>query len=122
MEELSSDHSHSEKFQTITIPRCYFAVGEEESISCDLVGFCDASHQAYAAVMYLRVQMASGCYTRFFAAKMRAAPLEVQTIPQLELLGALLLSRLLTSVTSALSSELTLNPPICFTDSKVTLF
>ena len=107
------------RFQTITIPRCYFAVGEEESISCNLVGFCDASCQAYAAVVYFRVQMASGCYTRFATAKTRAAPLQVQTIPRLELLGALLLSRLLTSVTSALSSEPTLNPPICFTDSKV---
>ena len=72
--------------------------------------------------MYLKVQMASGCYTKFVAAKTRVAPLQVQTIPRLELLGALLLSRLLTSVTSALSSELTLNSPICFTDSKVALF
>ena len=107
--------------QCVIIPRCYFDMGEK-SRSCGLVGFCDASIQAYAAVVYLRVETDSGCYTRFVAAKTRVAPLQVQTIPRLELLGALLLSRLLTSVTSALSSELTLNPPICFTDSKVALF
>ena len=88
--------------QTITIPLCYFAVGVEESLSCNLVRFCEASCQVYAAVVYLRVQMANGCYTMFFAAKTRVAPLQVQTISWLEL-GVLLLSKLLTSVTSALS-------------------
>eukprot|EP00731_Ephydatia_muelleri_P009394 Em0004g1732a len=70
----------------------------------------------------LKFRWPAGVTQKFVAAKTRVAPLQVQTIPRLELLGALLLSRLLTSVTSALSSELTLNSPICFTDSKVALF
>ena len=32
-----------------------------------MVGFCDVSRQAYAPVVYFQVQMASGCYTMFFA-------------------------------------------------------
>eukprot|EP00731_Ephydatia_muelleri_P027563 Em0019g436a len=49
--------------QCVIIPRCYFDMGEK-SRSCGLVGFCDASIQAYAAVVYLRVETDSGCYTR----------------------------------------------------------
>ena len=59
---------------------------------------------------------------RFIAAKSRVAPLQEQTIPRLELLGALLLSRLMVNIASALNSELTLNAPVCYTDSKVVLF
>eukprot|EP00731_Ephydatia_muelleri_P009492 Em0005g78a len=64
----------------------------------------------------------SGCSMRFIAAKSRVAPLQEQTIPRLELLGALLLSRLMVNIASALNSELTLNAPVCYTDSKVVLF
>ena len=49
------------------------------------------------------------------------APIRGQTIPRLELLGALLLAKLLSSVTNALKMELSLGSPVCFTDSKVTL-
>ncbi|KAL5488550.1 hypothetical protein EMCRGX_G017504 [Ephydatia muelleri] len=109
------------RVQTIAIPRCYFN-GSGEKESCNLVGFCDASRQAYAAVVYLRIQTTSGCSMRFIAAKSRVAPLQEQTIPRLELLGALLLSRLMVNIASALNSELTLNAPVCYTDSKVVLF
>ena len=50
------------------------------------------------------------------------APLKSQTIPRLELLSALLLARLMTIVAANMESELTLNPPTCYTDSKVALF
>ena len=43
------------------------------------------------------------------------------TIPHLELLSALLLSKLVVSVQDALQSELSLNDPVCYTDSKVVL-
>ena len=55
------------------------------------------------------------------AAKSRVAPLKTLTILRLELLAALLLSRLIHSVASALKDEIQLVPPVCFTDSKITL-
>lgn len=44
------------------------------------------------------------------------------TIPRLELLSALLLSKLITSVAAALGRETSLDDPMCFSDSKVSLF
>ena len=44
------------------------------------------------------------------------------TIPRLELLSALLLSKLLDSVRMALESNLPLDNPVCFTDSMATLY
>ena len=105
----------------VIIPRCYFNMGEIRR-SCSLIGFCDTLLQAYAAVVYLLVETGSGCYAMFLAAKMRVSPLQDDSIPHLELLGALLISRLLASITSALKSELQLDAPTFLTDSKVVLF
>ena len=60
--------------------------------------------------------------TKIVASKSRVSPLKPQTIPRLELMGALLLARLIVSTTNSLSSELKLDPPVCYTDSKITLF
>ena len=43
-------------------------------------------------------------------------------MPRLELLSALLLSRLMVSITRSLESILTLSEPTCYTDSKVALY
>ena len=56
------------------------------------------------------------------ACKTRVSPVKGQTILRLELLFALLLSKLMTSVTQALELELALGEPNYFTDSKVTLY
>ena len=50
------------------------------------------------------------------------APLGGITVPRLELLGALLLSRLISSVYEALKGELELQSSVCYTDLQVTLF
>ena len=94
----------------------------EKRIYSSLIGFCDVSHQAYAAVVYLRVETSSGYYARFVAAKTRVSPLQDRSVPRLELLRALLVSRLVTNITSALNAQLELNPPTLFTDSKIALF
>ena len=44
------------------------------------------------------------------------------TIPRLELMSALLLSKLIVSIRAALESELELSDPVCYTDSKVSLY
>lgn len=44
------------------------------------------------------------------------------TIPRLELLSALLLSKLITSISAVLESELLLSDPVCFAYSKAALY
>ena len=88
----------------------------------ELCGFCDASTRAYAAVVYLVMHTDTGRFVRFVVSKTRVAPVQRQTVPRVELLSALLLARLVASVTEALMLQLTLNPLKCFTDSKVALF
>ena len=78
---------------SIRIPRCYLpAEGTARNVM--LAGFCDASPQAYAAPLYLREEMEDPfiVHTILIGSKTRVAPLEVQSIPRLELLGALILS------------------------------
>ena len=106
----------------LAIPRRYSENVSLKSARCRLVGFCDASKRAYAAVVYLVIASDHGCTTRFVACKTRVSPVKEQTIPRLELLSALLLSRLMTSVSQALSLELSLGEPSYFTDSKVSLY
>ena len=55
------------------------------------------------------------------AAKTRAAPLTNQSIPRLELLGALILSRLMKTVKRALQQFTTINSEVHLTDSQVVL-
>ena len=108
--------------QTISIPRCCTEQVEGEVISYTLCGFCDASFGVYAAVVYLLMETERKYSVRFLAAKTRVSPLRRQTIPRLELLSALLPSRLMTSISQGYENELKLLPPRCFTDSKVVLY
>ena len=108
--------------QSILIPRCYIGGIQEEVLAYRLCGFCDASLEAYAAVVYLHLDTAAGQVTKFVTSKTRVTPLKKQTIPRLELLSALLLARLMTSVSTSLESEVKLGPPRCYSDSKVALF
>ena len=105
--------------KTITIPRCVYIASPKVM---RLLGFCDASAKAYAAVVYLRSENEDHVDVKFIAAKTRVAPVLAATIPRLELLSALLLSKLLDSIQAALKSTLCLDDPVCFTDSKASLY
>ena len=91
-----------EEFETISeisIPRCYLLLGKHAVVSQQLHGFSDASVRAYAAVVYLRTAYEDGCIGAcLMTSKTRVAPIKEQTIPRLELLGATILSRLLSSI------------------------
>lgn len=105
--------------QIFSIPRCF---KDNQVISeYELCGFCDSSLKAYAAVVYLRARTPSGYQVVLVASKTLVAPLKQQTIPRLELLSALLLARLMSSVTQALQSEINFSNFHCFTDSTVAL-
>ena len=67
-----------------------------------LVKFCDASSKTYAFVVYMRVENEEGIEGQFVAAKTRVAPVGGTSISHIELLSALLLSDLLTSLNKAL--------------------
>ena len=108
--------------QPLSIPRSYFdgILGDIKSYS--LYGFCDASLSTYAAVVYLVAQTDVGRLVKLVISKTRVTPLQSQTIQRLELLSALLLARLISSVSDYLSHLLPLAPTELFTDSRVALF
>ena len=58
---------------------------------------------------------------RLLTSKSRAAPIKTETIPRLELLGNVLLSRLITSVKNALKNCVNFDKIYLWIDSKVTL-
>ena len=75
-----------------------------------LHGFSDTSEQAYAAAIYLRAIYHDGSVTtRLVATKARVAPMKKQSILRLELLGALILSRLVNTVVKSLSRNIVLS-------------
>ena len=86
------------------------------------MGFCDALAGAYAAVVYLRIEGSAGITVNFVVSKTRVSPVNKQSIPRLELLSSLLLAKLISSVSTALETEIQLQPHCCYSDSKVALF
>ncbi|XP_050599064.1 uncharacterized protein LOC126926771 [Bombus affinis] len=86
----------------------------------ELHGFCDASERAYGACVYLRTIAPDGhVWTRLLTARSKVAPLKSQTIPRLELSGALLLASLATTVLQALPSNI--SRTVYWTDSTIVL-
>ena len=70
-----------------------------------LVGFSDASEVAYSAVVFI-VSDKGTKNVSFLSSESRIAPLGGQTIPRMELLGALKLSRLIVKIKEALQGFL----------------
>ena len=65
----------------------------------ELHGFCDASEQAYTAVIYLcMMDLDGGIQVSFVTSKTKVAPIKRLTIPYLELCGVYLLAQLLLHV------------------------
>ena len=84
--------------------------------------FTDASSRAYAAAAYLRVADDEGKVTvNLVASKCRLAPPNGETIPRLELLGALLGARLLNSLRKEYKDFLKIDAEFLWTDSSVVL-
>lgn len=112
-----------EECPPIVVPRFCLSDGNSSDVtSYYLSGFCDASNSAYAAVIYVITIQGGRRQSRFVASKTRVAPTNTPTIPRLELIGALLLSRLIATVTRSLSEVISLQDPVCYTDSKITLY
>lgn len=71
-------------------------IGTGPSRTIQLHGFCDASQNAYGAVLYVRVVShdTGTIDTNILVSKSRVAPLKTITIPRLELSAAVLLAKL----------------------------
>ncbi|XP_021966728.1 uncharacterized protein LOC110861902 [Folsomia candida] len=85
-----------------------------------LVGFSDASEQAYSAVVYLVYYDEQGNGLSYLvSSKTRVAPVKQQSLPRLELCGALLLAEFMPLVAKALKMNFT--DMVAYTDSTLTL-
>ena len=120
-EDWSSWCNELLRIEHVKIPRCYTHEDQQDPVSYQLHGFCDSSLFGYAAVVYLRATSGASIQTAFVASKTRVAPLSQLTIPRLELLSALILSRLITTVEEALKPLVAIEKIYCWTDSTTAL-
>ena len=84
----------AKKMGVVQLKRHYFHGWSTADLrSVQLHGFADASENAYGAVVYLRIETTTGTvFTQLVSSKTRVAPMNGETIPRLELLGALILA------------------------------
>ena len=107
----------------IEFPRCLLAEIESDDIkSVELHGFSDASKIAYGTNVYLRIETSNGISSHLISSKARIAPLKTKTILRLELLAALLLAKLITSVANALRNSIKIDNIFGWCDSQIVLW
>ena len=109
-----------ERVSSIAVPHCNLdgvEVGDIKSIQLHV--FADASESAYGANVYIRVTTSNTCSSHLLASKMRVAPLNGETIPQLELMAASTLANLMTVVYEALICTVKVNAVFNWTDSQI---
>ena len=105
-------------FEDIELPRC---VIEGRMQSIDLVGFSDASEKAYAACIFIVSENDGKLNSHLLASKTRIAPLKALTMPRLELMAALILSRLMNRVVVELRKICSIGRIVCLTDAAIVL-
>lgn len=81
--------------------------------------FCDASERAYGAALYVRSTIGNKTVVHLVCSKSRLAPVKKVTLPRLELLAALIGTRLLNYFCEATSFDI--KDAILWSDSTVTL-
>ena len=112
------------KVGVVELKRHYFRGSSSADLqSAQLHGFADASEKAYGAVVYLRVELISGTvFTQLVSSKTRVAPIDGETIPRMELMGALILARLISTVLTAFKGTLNIDSAFCWLDSQIALW
>ena len=100
------------QLSNVTVPRC---LHQANPANVELHLFSDASNDAFAAVAYLVCRYLDGDpSSRLIASKCRVSPVKVMTIPRLELMGAVLSSRLAQNIQKVITVDRT----VFWTDSE----
>ena len=86
----------------VQVPR--FVLSSASPIKLELHVFSDASEKAYGAAVFIRSVCSSSIQVHLMAAKTKVAPLKTQSLPRLELCGAVLGVKLLKIVKDSLPS------------------
>lgn len=103
-----------------TVNYCHQDNVSDPFSSVQLHGFSDASKSANGCVVYLRFETRSGkIKTVLVTSKSRVSPLKSQTMPRLELMGALILSRLLKQLVHVFDKVYTINNVFASIDSSI---
>ena len=108
----------------VTLSRAYCINNFEDPFEkIEMYGFADSSMIAFGCCIYLKFTKKSGeVSVSFVTAKTQlVARNKAVTIHRLELLGNLMLSKLVVNVSQALETELNINRIICYSDSQVAL-
>ena len=104
---------------TVHVPRCYSLL-KEAIASTQLHGFSDASEEAYAGIVYMRIEYSNkSVHTSLIISKTKVSPIKRLSIPRLELCGAQILARLLCRTMKILNVPL--QSIFAWTDSTVVL-
>ena len=100
----------------------YLFADQNNFVSIELHGYCDASKTAYSAVIYARTIYKDKMTVKFVSAKSKIVSNKGLSIPTIELLSCLLLSKLVSTVVNAMSVEVVVSKTVCWTDSLVALW
>eukprot|EP00794_Sanderia_malayensis_P006717 gene6717-biopygen5491 len=106
---------------TITVPRCVLTRDKGKVLSRQLLGFGDASKAAYCTMVYLVEQTTEGSFITLLSAKTRVAPLKQLTIPRLELMSARILASVMSTIITAIGSQVEIDQIYYWSHSKTTL-
>ncbi len=98
----------------VSVPRAFM---QKPPKSKAMIGMCDASEEAYAEVIFLRVEYDDHIKIHLVTSNNRVTPSSGRSLPQLELLGALIVSRKADRIRDILEPD----QEVFFTDSVTVL-
>ncbi|KAK7601132.1 hypothetical protein V9T40_008573 [Parthenolecanium corni] len=117
IEKNFQDHHHKlRNLPKFKIQRLYFT---EKVIKYELIGFSEASEKAYGAIIYMKIYCESKIGSIIVCSKSKVAPMKELTIPHIELLGTVLLTKLLVRVSKILRYNISSATAYC--DSTIVL-
>ena len=111
------------KLRTVSVKRHLFMNSANDRDAVELNGFCGSSSEAYGVAIYIRdISKSKQVHTTLYSAKCRLVPSKgLLSIPRLELLACLLLSKQMKAVFDTISMQVTINEVHCWSDSQVAL-